>query len=351
MDSKAIDGIGSGDSAANTAGSSPGIVIEMSPVPEGEGLDSLERSPPLDPNSMDSKAIDGIGSYDSAANTAGSSPDFEMRPVPEGEGLERAPPLDPNSMDSRATDGIGSGDSAANTAGFRAPPLDHSIDVSLGSAPKSTLVNLDNIVMAAVVVGIIVFASFQINQCVAAYANPATQTSVDDVPRTFPGIMLCPFSSNVYKSYSASICPKWSPQASLSFDFSTAPSGTSSPGCPTEITAQLINTNSDSRSRNQRSNSCPLNQINLIPAASSTLPALFFGYYRSLPAPCLTRFSKLVTVKNSAKPKTQLYETGGPYTCNSWTPPNVQCLVFDSSSFEDAASASPDLKSMCNPGG
>jgi hypothetical protein len=55
---------------------------------------------------MDSEASDGIGSGISAANTAGSSPDIEMSPVPEGAGLERA------------------------------PPLDHSIDVPLGSAAQ-----------------------------------------------------------------------------------------------------------------------------------------------------------------------------------------------------------------------
>jgi hypothetical protein len=66
---------------------------------------------------------------------------------------------------------------------------------TVDAPPMSTL---DKIVMAVVVVGIILFASFQISQCVVAYNNPATQSSVDNVTRTFPGIMLCPFSYDAY---------------------------------------------------------------------------------------------------------------------------------------------------------
>jgi len=216
--------------------------------------------------------------------------------------------------------------------------------------PKSvdaTMSTLDKIVMAVVIVGIIVFASFQISQCVASYANPATQTSVANVNRTYPGIMLCPFSYDVYGQ--VGICPTWSPQASLAFDFNDRRGQDSGPGnvCPPNSIVSVSNTNSDRAAQNLRSNSCPLNQGNLIPDASTLKPAIYVGIYRP---PCFTQLQKLVTVKNSARPTTDRNSRTGPsYTCNSWTPPNVECLVFDASSFDEAANTNPDLKPICNP--
>jgi hypothetical protein len=204
-------------------------------------------------------------------------------------------------------------------------------------APKSTL---DKIVMAMVVVGIILFASFQISQCVASYNNPATKTSVETVARTFPGIMLCPFSYDVYNR--VYICPEWSPQASLAFDF-TASQERSYPKCPSSYSAYVTNTNSDIASLNTLSKSCPLNQVNVMPGSETSKSNLYFDLFLD---PCGVELSKLVTVKNTAK----LTRAGnGPLTCNSWTPPNVQCLVFDPSSFDEAEKAIPGLKPICNP--
>ena len=208
-------------------------------------------------------------------------------------------------------------------------PLPKSVDAPF-------MLTLDKVVVAVVIVGIIVFASFQISQCVGAYANPATQTTVDNVTRTFPGIMLCPFSAP-YSSF----CPQWSPQASLSFDFKFA----QVLDCPPDLAAIVTNTNADRVSQDMQSklsNSCPLNQASQYPYASQS-PSLYFGtsYKDKAGTLCRKDFTKLVTVKNS------MNRMSG--NCRSITPPNVQCLVFDPSSFDDAAATIPGLNPICNP--
>jgi hypothetical protein len=68
---------------------------------------------------------------------------------------------------------------------------------------------LDRFVMAVVVVGIVVFAAFQISKSVTAHENPATKSTVEVLPRKYPGLMICPFSRDIGSNIG--VCPKWSP--------------------------------------------------------------------------------------------------------------------------------------------
>jgi hypothetical protein len=201
------------------------------------------------------------------------------------------------------------------------------------------MTNLDKIVLVIVVVGIIVFAGFQISQCVAAYKTPGTQTIVSNVTRTFPGIMLCPFSySQINRA-----CPKWAPEASLAFEFTKAENRQFNRNCSSTSLLLLTNTNVDPASQSQRSQStCALNSY-----TSGSDPELRFENTGGSVSACAIPFEKQVTVKNSAKPLTDCSgDAQGVLTCltcNSWTPPNVQCTVLDPSYFDNA------LNPICNP--
>lgn len=67
---------------------------------------------------------------------------------------------------------------------------------------------LEKIVMVIVIIGIIFFASFQINECIIAHENPSTQSKPQNVPRNYSALMLCPFSVDL--SQGDGICPRWS---------------------------------------------------------------------------------------------------------------------------------------------
>jgi hypothetical protein len=219
--------------------------------------------------------------------------------------------------------------------------VDQSLTLAALSAdptPPNVSTNLDKIVLIIVVAGIIVFAAFQINQCVAAYANPSTKSEFGNVSRTFPGIMLCPFS--VAQSLTPGFCPLWSPEAVLSFDFGQS----IGPGCTlSPLSTMFFNTNVDDASRFLRSASTC--SINSDPATNR----LFFAAASKDNGCGFTEFSQQVVVKNSAKPFTTKCAPGGCLYCNSFTPPNVKCIAFDPSSFEMASSTNPALNPICNP--
>jgi hypothetical protein len=216
------------------------------------------------------------------------------------------------------------------------PVVDGKVVSDNGSLPDSVgerKVTLDWIVMATVVVGIIVFASFQIQQCVVAYEKPASKSGIGNVSRTFPGVMFCPFSQGFDKTFG--VCPRWAADASLAFDFNAI-----GPGGQSYTTVSFFNTNRDSASQNERSTRC--NSFN---QGLDGLSRLYFG-----PSDQKTSYVKQISVRNSARPEIR---PDGPsrrsfFTCNSWTPPKVQCLVFDPSSFDEATKADPALK-VCNP--
>ena len=235
----------------------------------------------------------------------------------------------------------------------RSPEKRGSNDQPVSPPADPPMTTLEKIVAAMVVVGIIVFSSFQIAQCVAAYANPATQTTVQNVTRTFPSVMLCPFSYDQINT--VGICPKWSPEASLSFDFTFAFERGKGliQGCGRQPFANLYNNNVDAASKSQRSvRACPLNSLPRLSqeeiAAKVDIPnSLVFGAIDT--NACINAFSKQVTVKNEPAPLRPQQNSEGFARCDTWTPPNVQCTVFDSSYFEEASRAIPGLNSVCNP--
>ncbi len=208
---------------------------------------------------------------------------------------------------------------------------------------------LDKIILAAVIAGIIVFAAFQIRQGVQAYDNPVTKSTVLNVSRTFPGLMICPYSVNQFPVTRVGVCPKWSDDAYLAYDFTNYEDGSSSskPNCPRPLVVSLRNSNAHSESKKIRSGSV---------CSSNTIPSFNFGSLLTHGAVedstcCPASFHKEVTVKNIAPPKLPECDSSGSCAppCSSWTPPNVRCLVFDPSNFEDDCRKASGLNPICNP--
>jgi hypothetical protein len=218
--------------------------------------------------------------------------------------------------------------------------------VSLTANDKGPI--LDKLIVAVVVIGIIVFAAFQISESVTAHENPATKSTVEVVPRTYPGLMICPYSQNhglpVFGQPPA--CPKWSPDAILQY-------------ISPNIQFDFVNSNLHTASQRTRTR-CPLNHVAAVRVSGGD--DLLFGHFPSrLVRGSETLFNQKVIVKNSAKPKLtceQNSELTGcqnpqdavtfPYLCPSFTPPNVQCIVFDPNYFDTQAKIY-GMDPICNP--
>jgi hypothetical protein len=199
--------------------------------------------------------------------------------------------------------------------------------------PANTpLTTLDKLVLAIVVAGILAFAASQISQCVDSYANPATQSALQNLTRTFPGIMLCPFSVS---NYFGTECPLWSQQAVLSLNLKGADSNT-------DFEYQsvfLANNNIDPISTLKRS---PAACVNRNPD-----PRYDYGQGGGDPqALGYGDFTKSKVVKNSAA--SLLCSSQGCMSCLTFAPPNVECVVLDPSSF-DANAERNKVDPMCNP--
>jgi hypothetical protein len=194
-----------------------------------------------------------------------------------------------------------------------------SADVEAKPVPPKT--TLDWIVMVIVIAGIVTFAAFQISESVRAHQNPSSTSSVRNVSRLFPGLMICPFSYDNIRQYPVNACPKWSPQATLSFEASNG--------------FFLKNTNLDPESNRQ--SGCE-NSIQ-----SFSQKSLDSGLFLQT-----NNVQNLVTVKNRGVRKlpicrdpsrgdgvvndiltTFCRQNGIPDTCDGWTPPNVKCVVLD----------------------
>jgi hypothetical protein len=219
--------------------------------------------------------------------------------------------------------------------------------------PKTTL---DKIILVIVVIGIIAFAVFQIQQCVVAYTEPIPSSSLETVKRTFPGVMICPYSSKEnggdadpiacsseqLNSDSFDNCPLWAPTASLSFDWVGQVPTFSETFCSDNAapTMSLFNTNVDPGS--SRSVSKCLNLASSVTGGNSPL---VFGLMNN--AGCIKSFARQILLKNSAS---SLNCTSvGCRSCQNFNPPNVKCLVYDPSFFDDAIKKIPGLESVCNP--
>ena len=232
-------------------------------------------------------------------------------------------------------------------------------------ATATAMDTFDKLVLALVIPALIVAAYFNIKTCVDAYQNPATSVSVTNANRTFPGIMICPYSFNANKfnllspSVRIGLCPKWAPDATLSFTFD-----------PGRDSIRLWHTNSDDGSKRQSVSECP-NILSAIDPIGGD-PSLIFPPF---PVPKgLEGYSQLetglkVTVKNIEKSTLSCevdgakVKAGGiglnpcknpadantfPYLCPSWTPPQVECLVFDPNHFDEQAKKY-GMDPKCNP--
>jgi hypothetical protein len=210
---------------------------------------------------------------------------------------------------------------------------------------KKFAMSLDQFVIALIVSGMILFVSFQIRDCVLAHQNPNTQTSTISRPRSFPGIMICPFGrrfldtnfkyDNFINTDDFFFCPKWSDDALLSFDFNPS----------------VFNTNYNAKSGRQGS-VCPQNNEGVVSGGQSFFSELLrFGD--------MTRdgseYTQYATVKNklSSRPVSVCKPRGSAQTpgcsrCSSWMPPNVRCLVYDPSFFNSMA-PKDGIDPICNP--
>jgi hypothetical protein len=190
--------------------------------------------------------------------------------------------------------------------------------------------------MVVVVAGIVAFAAFQIRESIAAHENPATKSNVEVVPRKYPGLMICPYSRD-FKT-SIGVCPKWSPDALLQYE----PGGMG-----------VLNSNLHSASQRTQTR-CPGNHMHTLFPDKTKGDALIFGFIPK------GYFSQKVTVKNSAKPTLKCETLEGsecknsqdavtfPYLCPSFTPPNVQCTVYDPDYFDTQAKVY-GMDPICNP--
>ena len=238
-----------------------------------------------------------------------------------------------------------SGGHSSSLTGPSPGPAKAALATASGEITEQPKTILDNIILAAVIAGIIVFVAFQIRQGVQAYDNPVTKSTVLNVSRTFPGLMICPYSVNQFPATRFGVCPKWSDDAYLAFDFNNYEDGSSSskPNCPRPLVVSLRNSNVHSESKKIRSGSV---------CSSNTINSFNFGNLLTHGAVedstcCPASFHKEVIVKNIAPPKLPECDSCAP--CNSWTPPKVRCLVFDPSNFEDDCRKASGLNPICNP--
>jgi hypothetical protein len=237
---------------------------------------------------------------------------------------------------------------------------------------------LDKIVLVLVISGSIVFAIFQITQCVAAYAQPISTSNLESRNRVLPGLMICPYVDSGLAFHCAEptdseleFYPLWAPDATLSFDFRrfTSPCSIYSKSYDSSDSLSILSI-ADKMTIEKRSkcpNAIPLNDIPFAPKGGN--PHILFGaihterlrqsiqdYQDALnssgplhpPSECSEGSSaRRVTVKNSAK--SLVCSSEGCRSSQSNTPPNVQCLAYDPSFFDDDFKENPGTVSDCNP--
>jgi hypothetical protein len=234
--------------------------------------------------------------------------------------------------------------------------LDANLDVqSLHSNEEPPRSMLDNIVLLTVVLGILCFAAFQIAQCAAAYADPISTSNLENVPRVFPGVMICPYSKNwPYTSFGCNspdgLTPLWAPDATLAIDW-----WGNQPKCSystTDDLAFLASIDEVSESKRSRCPNFMGKKSANIGGAKGGSSMVFFGTINATAAATndrcsLTSFARTAVVKNSAKSLN--CTAAGCYTgLDSFTPPKVQCLVYDPSVFDEEAKKF-GLDPKCNP--
>lgn len=231
---------------------------------------------------------------------------------------------------------------------------------------------VDKSVLLLVVVGILAFAIFQIIQCVGAYARPISTSNLESRNRTLPGLMICPFASTEFRFRCAVTFPYieadhsalWAPDATLSFDFRIARERARNPSCTinsksydsSDVNALLSIVDPLSLvKRSKCPNAYPLEQFKYYGGS----PPLLFGALdlevmkqnrdedRRQTKCSEGSSARRVTVKNTAK--SLICSSEGCSSSQSPTPPNVQCLVFDASFFDEDSKGTPGADPICNP--
>jgi hypothetical protein len=241
---------------------------------------------------------------------------------------------------------------------------------SLLAQTEAQKYRLEKIVLVLVVVGILAFAIFQIIQCVGAYAQPISTSNLENRTRVLPGLMICPFAGTEFGFQCATsgdiagYQALWAPDATLSFDFRK-------PSIRKYFSSCTINSKSYDSSdaaavlsivdplslakRSKCPNAYPLEQFKQYGGS----PPLLFGALdlevakqneqdRDGRTLCeMGSSARRVTVKNTAK--SLICSSEGCSSRQSHTPPNVQCLVYDPSFFDEDSKGTPGADPNCNP--
>jgi hypothetical protein len=247
---------------------------------------------------------------------------------------------------------------------------------SLLAQTEAQKYRLEKIVLVLVVIGILAFAIFQIIQCVAAYAQPISTSNLENRTRVLPGLMICPFAGTEFGGFQCSPAPSpykyieadyralWAPDATLSFDFRNARERARNPSCiinsksydSTDVFALLSIVDPLSLAKRSKCpNAYPLEQFKQYGGS----PPLLFGAIdlevmkqqqdddRRQTKCSAGSSARRVTVKNTAK--SLICSSEGCSSRQSQTPPNVQCLVFDASFFDEDSKGTPGADPNCNP--
>jgi hypothetical protein len=232
-----------------------------------------------------------------------------------------------------------------------------SLQNSKEEPPRSLL---DKLVLLTVVLGIVSFAAFQIIQCATAYAEPIFTSSLQSVPRVAPGVMICPYAKNwAGESFGCNspqgLTPLWAPNAILSIDWwgNMPKCFVNSKSYSTTYDIAFL-ASLDQVSASKRSSCANFLKKDHPLVSSGGSPVLFFGLLNETSATggndqmcAFVSFARTVVVKNSAK-SLNCTAAGCTTSRDSFTPPNVQCLVYDPSVFDDEAKKF-GLDPKCNP--
>ena len=206
-------------------------------------------------------------------------------------------------------------------------------DGSTADIQAPPMTKIDKILMAFVIAAIIVVIVFQSVDYTQGQANPVINIDSNvTTPRKFPGILVCPFSlMQNWASEMGGECPLWQRDAVLSFD--AAFNAGYSPQFMT-----LANSNVDAGSKRQDKNVCPDN--NGLFTTNTKREAGFLFFEKSMVNGGLftadSQTYRKVLIQNTSPPKIRQGNV-----CNSWTPPNVECWMFDPRHFK--------YDSKCNP--
>lgn len=207
-------------------------------------------------------------------------------------------------------------------------------DSSTADIQAPPMTKIDKILMAFVIVAIIAVIVFQVVDYTQGQANPVINIDSNvTTPRTFPGILVCPFS--LMQNYYAEVngdCPVWQRDAVLSFD--AAFNGGFAPSFMT-----VANSNVDAGSKRQDKNVCPDN--NGLWSENAKREAGFLFFEKSMVSGGLfasdSQTYRKVLIQNTSPPT---YTRKGK-ACNSWTPPNVECWMFDPRHFKSDRKCNP----------